>query len=99
MLNRRGVQINDPKISLASIFESTVAPDNQCEISSKVGALQCSLIIVLFKLWVSRHILSDPSGFVGYVSNETHSVGHVAGTIIWKSSISLSFSSIFLCNG
>ena len=38
--------------------------------------------------------MSEPSGFVGYVIDETHSVGLVTGAIICGCSISLSFFSI-----
>ena len=82
------------KSILVSIFENAVVPVNQCDISSNVGALWCSVIIALFKSWGLRHILSEPSGFVGYVMDETHSASLVTGAVICSCSISLSFFSV-----
>ena len=52
--------------------------------------------MTLFKSWGLRHILNEPSGFVGHVMDETHSVGLVTGAIIYSCSISLRFFFYFL---
>ena len=49
-------------------------------------------MIALFKLWGSKQGQIVPSDFLGYVNDETHSVGSVTGEIIPLSTI---FCSVF----
>ena len=59
-----------------------MVPLNLWDILSRVGALQCYLIIALFKSQGSRQGQMVSSDFPAYVSEETHSVGSVTGVII-----------------
>ena len=73
--------------SLEYNLENMVAPASLCEISLSVGALQCSLMIALFKSFGSKHMHSVPSGLHGYVIDETYLVGAVTGVMICRSSM------------
>ena len=52
---------------LASSFEKTFVPLKLWEISSRVGALQFSMMMTLFRSWRSKHRLRVPLGLWGYV--------------------------------
>ena len=62
---------------LLSTFENCVAPVSTWAISSSVGALWFSLIMTLLRSFGSRHILSLPFGFFGYISKLTHGVSSI----------------------
>ena len=75
-------QVHTKNALLPSTFKNIVAPVRMCAISSSVGALWFSLIMALFKSLGSRHILSLPFGFLGYVNELTHGVGSICFTMI-----------------
>ena len=69
------------KPSLVSSLLKHVAPLNQWEISSRLGALLCSCIMALLRSFGLRHMCKVSSGLLGYVKDNTHSVGHETGAI------------------
>ena len=82
------------KALLPSTFENLVAPMRTWAISSRVGVLWFSQMIALFKSLGSRHILSLPFAFFGYVRLLTHGVGSVCLVMILCQTISANSFSI-----
>ena len=82
------------KALLLSTLENLVAPMRMWAISSRVGALWFSWMIALFRSLGSRHILSLPFAFFGYVRLLTHGVGSVCLVMILCQTISANSFSI-----
>ena len=80
------------KALLPSTLENLVAPVRMCAISLRLGALWFSWMMTLFRSLGSRHILSLPFAFFGYVRLLTHGVGSVCLVMILCQTISNSFS-------
>ena len=77
------------------ILEYAVEPANLCMISPNVGSLWCSWVMVVLGSFGSRHTISVPLAFQGYVSELTQGVGSTCGVKISCSVISFSCVSVF----
>ena len=82
------------KALLLSTLENLVAPVRTWAISSRVGALCFSWMMALFRSLGSRHILSLPFAFFGYVRLLTNGVGSVCLVMILCQTISSNSFSI-----
>ena len=81
------------KALLLSTLENLVAPVRTWAISSRVGALWFSQMMVLFKSFGLRYILNLQFTFLGYVRELTHGVGSVCLVMIpWQTISPSSFS-------
>ena len=82
------------RLSLMSSLLKHITPLRQWEISSRVGAFQCSHTMALLRSLGLRHICREPSGLWGYASKDIHSVTQETGMMTPLETMSSSVFSI-----